>query len=75
MRRIIVPESADRILLIVLLWIGVTVVIAWIFDSLWVRWETLLGSVAVFAWATWAVYYRLGQYQREEYARNRNDER
>lgn len=67
------PESANQILLIVLLWIGVTVAIAQIFDSPLVRWETLLGSIVVFVWAVWAVYYRLDQYQQEEYARNREN--
>lgn len=73
LRGIIVPDSADQILLIVLLWIGVTVAIVQIFDSPLVRWETLLGSIVVFAWVAWAVYYRLDQYQQDEYARNRNN--
>lgn len=72
---IVAPDSADQILLVVLLWVGVTVAIAQVFDSPWVRWETLLGSVAVFLWVAWAVYYRLEQYQQEQYARNRKYER
>ncbi len=72
-RSIIVPKSSNQILLIVLLWIGVTVAIAQVFNSPWVRWETLLGSAIIFVWVAWAVYYRLDQYQQEEYARNRNN--
>lgn len=75
LRRIVVPESADQILLIVLLWVGVTIAIAQLFESSWVRWETLLGSVIVFAWAVWAIRYRLDQYQQEQYARNRHNKR
>lgn len=60
LRRIVVPESASQILLVVILWVAVTVAIAQLFTSLWVRWEMLLGSVIVFAWAAWAIRYRLG---------------
>lgn len=67
------PESANQILLIVLFWIGVTIAIAQLFESSWIRWGTLLGSVIVFGWAIWPIWYRLGQYQQEQYARNRNN--
>lgn len=70
-KMVVVPTSAEQILLVVLAWIGLNVGLAHWLDASIVRAEVLVTSVVVFGWAVWAIQYRLEQSELERYQRNR----
>lgn len=48
-KQTVAPDSAEQILLVVLLSVGVTIVLARLFDSAWIRWETVLSTFLLFS--------------------------
>lgn len=69
-RRVVVPTSAEQILLVMLAWVGLNVGLAHWLDASIVRAEVLVTSVVIFGWAVWAIHYRLEQHKMEQYQKN-----
>ena len=70
-KQVVVPTSAEQILVVVLAWVGLNVGIAHWFDASIVRAEVFVTSVVVFGWVVWAIPYRLEQTELERYQKNR----
>lgn len=70
-KRVVVPTSAEQILLVVLAWVSLNVGLAHWLDASILRAEVLVTSVVVFGWAVWAIHYRIEQSEREQYQKNR----
>lgn len=70
-KRVVVPTSAEQILLVVLAWVGLNVGLAHWLDASILRAEVLVSSVVVFGWAMWSIHYRIEQSEREQYQKNR----
>lgn len=70
-KRVVVPTSAEQILLVVLGWVGLNVGLAYWLEASILRAEVLVTSLVVFGWTVWAINYRLEQYELEQYQKNR----
>lgn len=71
-KRVVAPTSAEQILLVVLVWVGLNVGLAHWLDASIVRAEILVTSLIVFGWVVWAIDYRLEQSEKERYQKNRD---
>ena len=70
-KQVVMPTSADQILLVVLAWAGLNVGLSYWLDAPIVRAEVLVTSLVVFGWVVWAIDYRLEQSEKERHQKNR----
>lgn len=71
LREILVPQSGERIVLVV---VGIALLsagLAQFLDQSLVRWEILVVGVAVLGWAVWAINYRIEESRKEWYRKER----
>lgn len=71
LKEILAPSSSERIVLVVLFWILLTVGLSRFFNQSLVRWELVLSGILLFMLTIWPLNYRFTEAEQERYNRQR----